>query len=81
MTQVGVEVSKELKKTTEYMVRSSTADNVTVSIVVQILENLVGVVKKDERVAHNVFASVNNLLEIKKKIIEESERGSHSATR
>ena len=81
MTQVGVEVSKELKKTTEYMVRSSTADNVTVSIVVQILENLVGVVKKDERVVHNVFASVNNLLEIKKKIIEESERGSHSATR
>ena len=81
MTQVGVEVSKELKKTTEYMVRSSTGDNVTVSIVVQILENLVGVVKKDERVAHNVFASVNNLLEIEKKIIEESERGSHSATR
>ena len=81
MTQVGVEVSKELKKTTEYMVRSSTADNVTVSIVVQILENLVGVVKKDERIVHNVFASVNNLLEIKTKIIEESERGSHSATR
>ena len=63
------------------MSRSSTADNVTVSIVVQILENLAGVVNKDERIAQNVFGSVNNLLEIEKKIIEESERGSNSATR
>ena len=63
------------------MSRSSTADNVTVSIVVQILENLAGVLNKDERIAQNVFGSVNNLLEIEKKIIEESERGSNSATR
>lgn len=81
MTRVVVEVSKELKKTTEYMLWSSRADNVTVSIVAQILENLAGAMNKDERVAQNVFGSVNNLLEIDKKIIEESERGNNSATR
>ena len=55
MTRVAVEVSKELKKTTEYMLWSSRADNVTVSIVAQILENLAGAMNKDERVAQNVI--------------------------
>ena len=55
MTRVAVEVSKELKNTTEYMLWSSRADNVTVSIVAQILENLAGAMNKDERVAQNVI--------------------------
>lgn len=77
----ALEVVEDLKKALEGMLRSSTVNNVTVSTVVQTLEKFAGIIKEEERVAQNGFATVNNLLEIEKKTIEESEKGSNSTTR
>lgn len=75
-------VAVELKKTSEGMLKSSTADNVTVSLVVKALEKFANVMMdQEEDVAQHIFACVNNLLETDRKIIEESERANMSATR
>ena len=63
----ALEVVEDLKKALEGMLRSSTVNNVTVSTVVQTLEKFAGIIKEEERVAQNVFATVNNLLEIEKR--------------
>ena len=84
MTRVNaLEVVKVLKKTLEDMLRFSKVDNITVSVVVQTLEKFAGIINEEdhERVAQNVFATVNTLLKVEKKTIEESERANKSATR
>ena len=84
MTRVNaLEVVKVLKKTLEDMLRFSKVDNITVSVVVQTLEKFAGIINEEDHecVAQNVFATVNNLLKVEKKTIEESERANKSATR
>ena len=80
-TENALGVAIELKKTSESMLKSSTADNVTVSLVVKTLEKFANVMNPEEDVAQHVLACVNNLFETDKKIIEESERVNMSATR
>ena len=77
-------ISDEALEITEYLkgtLMFSIADNVTVSIVVQIFEKLPGIMDEEECVAENVFVSVNKLLETEEEIIEECERENNSATR
>ena len=64
----ALEVVKVLKKTLEDMLIFSKVDNITVSAVVQTLEKFAGIMNKEdhERVAQNVFATMNNLLKIEK---------------
>ena len=56
------------------------ADNVPVSIVVQIFDEEECIINEEEHVAENAFVCVNKFLETDKEIIEECEIDNNSAT-